>query len=238
MFGKFLSSLADLFRAPSPPVAPVVTAAELAIDRFGRVVLDDSGLIDRVRFLAAFPVRLVIVRANPVRYGRMDDDWFLISDGAVIWSGKGNADPGRVGLNKLLGLDYARLTEGLWMLAPGRHKLKPRQFIEPRESQAAALGLPEVFTPDDVHKRYLGYVTIERMKDATTVSKRSTGRYGINCHESGSDREDKTGSAGCLTLPNKRYSVFRDAAYRAMGTETDKPRQRVLPVTVVLGPLG
>lgn len=199
-------------------------------------IMTDPGIKNASVFLAQLPVRFLVVRAYPVRYGTMDDDGFLFDGEDLLWSGKVNADPGRTGLNKVLGLDYARLVNGVWIEVPGRHKLKARQFIQPRESSAAALGLPELFLPTDVHQRYRGFCTIERMRDATTVSKRQTGRFGINLHESGSDREDKTGSAGCLTAPNQRYRVFRDLAYRAMGTETGSPRQKVLPVVIATLP--
>lgn len=217
----------------------------LAVACLRGYITTDPGIVDPEHFWTGLPVKLLVVRNSTIvngvsvpSYGKMDDDWLLFDDEALLWSGKGNADPGRTGLNKVLKLDYARLREGVWVEVPGTHKGRADQFVQPREWQAGDLGLPLWFKPDDVHERYLGHCTIDRMKDATTVSRSGTGRYGINCHNSGSNRDDKTGSAGCLTLRDRDYGPFRDAAYAAMGTETGAPRQRWLPVVVARGPLG
>lgn len=213
-----------------------MTDPAIAVACLRGYVMTDAGIRDPERFWTGLPVKLLVVR-NPT-VGRMNDEFHLFDGETLLWSGVGNADPGRTGLNKLLGLDYARLAEGVWVEAPGSHNGRPNQFVQPRESQAVALGLPQWFNLDDPHRRHRGYCTIERMRSATEVSRTSNGRFGINLHNSGSNRDDKTGSAGCLTLRDRDYGPFRDAAYRAMGVKTERPRQRVLVVCVARGPIG
>lgn len=203
----------------------------LAVACLRGYVMGDPGIRDPGLTLRYCRAALLVVRASPVRYGVYDDRWALVVDGEVRLQFMGNSDPGRTGINKLLGKPYARLDEGCWPLIPGRHKDRPRRFRQPNEEQARAAHLPGHFRDH----RSRGHFDITRMRTETEgVAER--GYFAINAHE-GSDR--KTGSAGCLTARPADYERFRDAAYAAMGTESpDGAGQSWLLVVVARGPIG
>ena len=192
-------------------------------------IMTDPYILDQQRLISG--VVLVVIR--DVVVGRYNDTFILYDNGVELGRWYGNADPGLTGLNKLLGLDYARLCEGVWIEVPGRHKTQAEAFVQARIAKAAEVGLPELFDPEDPDKRFLGYCAINRMKSPTEPGPRRVGRFGINLHRG---RDTRTGSAGCLTLAEVHYNPFYKLATTAMRAKT--PRQRFLTVVVGRGPIA
>lgn len=161
---------------------------------------DPEAIADRCKVL-------VFAERRPL-LGKHDDSIHLITpDGERSW--KGNTDPSRVGLNKAIGKNYARLEPGCWPMRTGPHNGRPNNFRQMTVKEADLVGLERYFKDARAQGKY----TVRRMADKQN-GKLDTGIFNVNLHSSSLY---STSSAGCLTLPPDQWATFQPALYEALG---------------------
>lgn len=143
-------------------------------------------------------------------YGIYDDAIFIVTaHGMTAWNA--NTDPSRIGWNPGAGKYMARLKPGIYTYRRLKHKAS---------SPAGYMAYGQGDQP----------VTVERIKEDSTIAKTETGTYGINLHKGGLNG---TSSEGCLTIPREDWPAFDDFLYHQLNAAS----LTSFPLILIDGPI-
>ena len=142
--------------------------------------------------------------------GLYDDALFIVSPfGFSAWNA--NTDPSRYGWNPGAGKFMARLACGVWVFQRLKHHAsRPDGYL--------AFGQGE--SP----------VTVERIREDSSVAMAETGCFGINLHRGGING---TSSEGCCTVPAEQWPAFD----QTLATALSRTGARSFPFLLIEGPI-
>jgi len=128
--------------------------------------------------------------------GIYDDAIFIVTPTHFsAWNA--NTDPSRYGWNSGAGKFMARLKPGVWWFRRLKHKMR-----SPSGYMAFGQG-------SDV-------VTVERIRQDSTIAITESGCFGINLHRGGNNG---TSSEGCQTIPPAQWPQFDKTLAKFIGTD-------------------